>query len=372
MHEQDQVAIADDGDVSRLSLPYASWSADWKSTGLPPFEVIDGQHRLFAFDDSSSLDFEVPVVAFYGLDISWQAYLFYTINIKPKRINPSLAFDLYPLLRSEDWLERAEGHSVYRETRAQEITESLWAHPQSPWYDRINMLGERGVEGVSQSSWIKSIMATLIKPWTQRGSNTGGLFGSRLENEEEVLGWNRAQQAAFLIFSWRELERAVIALKTGWAQNLRAIRHTTEEKPKTDPAFGGQYSLIASDQGVRGFLQTLNDVAYFNAAKWKLGDWHAELSSAAADNDAVTQALATFEKTDAANHVREFAADIAAFDWRTSSTPDLDEQDRRRKLVFRGSGGYKELRLQLLEHLEKNSKSFSELATKIKNQVFDQ
>lgn len=372
VHEQDRVIIADDGDVSRLTLPYPSWTGDWKSTELPPFEVIDGQHRLFAFDDNSSLDFEVPVVAFHGLDISWQAYLFYTINIKPKRINASLAFDLYPLLRSEDWLERAEGHSVYRETRAQEITESLWAHPESPWYDRINMLGERGVEGVSQSSWIKSIMATLIKPWTQRGSNTGGLFGSRLQNEEEVLGWNRAQQAAFLIFSWREFQKAVLAINTGWAHNLRAIRHSTEEKPRIDPAFGGTYSLIASDQGVRGFLQTLNDVAYFSAAKWKLGDWHAELSSAAADNDAVTQALATFEKTEAAGHVRELASDLAAFDWRTSGTPDLDEQHRRRKLVFRGSGGYKELRLQLLEHLERSSKSFSELATKIKNQVFDQ
>ena len=29
-------------------------------------------------------DFELPVVAFVGLDLSWQAYLFYTINIKPK------------------------------------------------------------------------------------------------------------------------------------------------------------------------------------------------------------------------------------------------------------------------------------------------
>jgi hypothetical protein len=52
------------------------------------------------------------LVAFHGLDLSWQAYLFWTINIKPKRINPSLAFDLYPLLRSENWLDKAEGHFV--------------------------------------------------------------------------------------------------------------------------------------------------------------------------------------------------------------------------------------------------------------------
>ena len=89
-----------------LELPYEAWDKGWTPKANAPFEIIDGQHRLWAFDDADTLDsFELPVVAFVGLDISWQAYLFWTINIKPKRINPSLAFDLYPLLRSEDWLE---------------------------------------------------------------------------------------------------------------------------------------------------------------------------------------------------------------------------------------------------------------------------
>ena len=68
--------------------------------------------------------FEVPVVAFRDLDVSWQAYLFYSVNVSPKRINRSLAFDLYPLLRTEDWLDQAEDTIVYRESRAQELTES--------------------------------------------------------------------------------------------------------------------------------------------------------------------------------------------------------------------------------------------------------
>src|SRR5262249_34574149 len=151
----------------------------------------------------------LPVVAFHGLDISWQAYLFWTINIKPKRINPSLAFDLYPLFRAEDWLDRAEGHAVYREARSQELTEALWSHPESPWYDRINMLGERKVPWVSQSAWIKSLMATFIRPWRVRGSNVGGLFGSRMADREEVLGWSRVQQAAFLINAWQQFRLAV-------------------------------------------------------------------------------------------------------------------------------------------------------------------
>jgi len=50
--------------------------------------VIDGQHRLCAFEEELNGEFEVPVVALQGLDIGWQAYLFSSINISPKRINP--------------------------------------------------------------------------------------------------------------------------------------------------------------------------------------------------------------------------------------------------------------------------------------------
>jgi hypothetical protein len=125
------------------------WAPSWQPRILPPFEVIDGQHRLWAFNRNDDPTFELPVVAFHGLDISWQAYLFWTINIKPKRINPSLAFDLYPLLRAEDWLDKAEGHYVYRETRSQELTEALWSNEDSPWYDRINMLGEKKIRWVT-------------------------------------------------------------------------------------------------------------------------------------------------------------------------------------------------------------------------------
>jgi hypothetical protein len=172
---------------------------------------------LWAFEKEVDTSFELPVVAFHGLDVSWQAYLFWTINIKPKRINPSLAFDLYPLLRSEDWLDKAEGHFVYRETRSQELIEALWSHSESPWYDRINMLGERKNRWVSQSAWIRSLLTTLVRSWSGSRSTPGGLFGARVIEGEEVLGWNRAQQAAFLIFAWQKLHDSVRDTNANWA-----------------------------------------------------------------------------------------------------------------------------------------------------------
>jgi DGQHR domain-containing protein len=152
--KEDAIEVNETTGGTVLALPYEEWQSSWQPKVLPPLEVIDGQHRLWAFNRDDDHSFELPVVAFYGLDVSWQAYLFWTINIKPKRINPSLAFDLYPLLRAEDWLDKAEGHYVYRETRSQELTEALWSNPDSPWYDRINMLGEKKVKWVTQSAWI--------------------------------------------------------------------------------------------------------------------------------------------------------------------------------------------------------------------------
>ncbi len=357
-----------------LQLPYDKWSADWEPSRLPPFEVIDGQHRLWAFDGASKLEnFQLPVVAFVGLDISWQAYLFWTINIKPKRINPSLAFDLYPLLRNEDWLDRAEGHLIYRETRAQELTEILWSYPDSPWYDRINMLGERQNRWVTQSAWIKSLTATFVRSWDRRSSTSGGLFGGRSKSEGEVLGWSRAQQAAFLIFAWRKFADAVAASKDAWAENLRhppkagndKVARVEDIKAGDDLAFFGAHSLITTDQGVRGFLHVVNDLCYEQASALKMNIWRPDEQSSANPIAAVESALQGLATQDFAGFVTSIGKELASFDWRTSSTPGLDEPKRRAKLVFRGSGGYKELRTQLLEHLSSSDGGHGEAAKRL-------
>ena len=139
---------------------------------LPPIEIIDGQHRLYAFLDDEELegDFELPVVLFEDLDISWQAYLFWTINITPTRINPSMAYDLYPLLRTVRWLELVEGPMAYRETRAQELTEALWGQPESPWHERIGMLGrERGK--VTQAAFVRSLTLSFVRGWARESQD---------------------------------------------------------------------------------------------------------------------------------------------------------------------------------------------------------
>lgn len=340
----DVIHISDATDtLATLSVPTESQPRD-----LPPIEIIDGQHRLWAFRDAIP-EYELPVVAFHGLDISWQAYLFYTINIKPKRINTSLAFDLYPLLRTEEWLDRFEGHSVYRETRAQELTEQLWSYPDSPWHERINMLGERGRKSVTQASWIRSLLATFVKAYEGRGVKIGGLFGAPVGEHSLALPWTRAQQAAFLIAAWELLRTEIAAIDEEWARTLR----DEEADTSLDPAFAGPSSLLNSDIGVRGYLYIVNDLCFWDADELELWDWLPGDVENASGPRAIETSLESLRQSQIHPYLLDLAKSLAPYDWRSSKAPGLSEGDRMAKARFRGGSGYRELRMDLLRHVIK-------------------
>lgn len=350
------------GGISMFHLPTGVDAGEWEPSALHPIEVIDGQHRLWAFDpEQGASDYELPVVAFVGLDRTWQAYLFWTINIKPKRINSSLAFDLYPLLRHQDWLDRFEGPAIYRETRAQELTELMWSHKASPWYRRINMLGEKGNRDVRQAAWIRALLATFIRPFEGSRRPIGGLFGAPAGEDQEVLDWTREQQAAYLIFAWSQVERAMTASKARWTPMLRREAQL-EAEAKNEPKdtikaerqrapFVSRFSLLATDQGLNGILALTNDLAYLAADKLNLAAWRAAEASEVSDQEAVSEQLEEIVKQPVAQLLIEVADAISDFDWRTSGAPNLTDEERRRASAFRGTGGYRELRLQLHEHV---------------------
>lgn len=331
--------------------------SDLNDDDIHPIEIIDGQHRLFAFDDDDGLgdDYELPVVAFHGLDIAWQAYLFWTINIKPKKINASLAFDLYPLLREESWLYAGEALPVYRESRAQDLTSALWSYEKSPWFRRINMLGGPRKENgpVTQAAFIRSLTSSLIKPWDSNRGH-GGLFGGSTNPQDSGLSWSRIQQAAFLVAIWQILYLEVENCEEGWAVALRSDGADRGEKSsgELDPAFVDNSSLLASDQGVRGFQSVVNDICRENYQELKLQNWNLETDDDELDNVAIAAAVASLREQPVYSAIQALCRELVSFDWRSSSANNLSEGEREKKLVFRGSGGYKELRDQLLKHLQ--------------------
>ncbi|MBA4227089.1 MAG: hypothetical protein C0456_10705 [Hyphomonas sp.] len=308
-----------------------------------PFEVIDGQHRLWAFDETDDLpgDFELPVVAFVGLDIAWQAYLFWSINVSPKRINPSHAFDLYPLLRTQDWLEKTGEIAVYREARAQELVEWLYKHPKSVWVGKINMLGQKGEGRVSQAAWIRSILASYLG--TGRGKGRHGLFHAPVHNEEP-LGWSRPQQVAFIMLFWEYLAEEIRQQVPDWAEH-----YINEER---DPLFD-RSSMLNQDMGVRAVNAAVNDLFLNAALSGEISDWHFN-----ADNDTdtsaedITRALRSLRVKPLAGLLRSVAQTLARFDWRSVDGPYVKGTDAEiLKRAFRGSGGYTLLVRNLLSHL---------------------
>ncbi len=343
-----------------LVLPKEAETSEWQPTGdLYPLEVIDGQHRLLAFGEGEleDEDFDLPVILFEDLDISWQAYLFWTINITPKRISPSLAYDLYPLLRTEDWLEPVPGPLAYREARAQELTEALWMNPESPWNGRISMLGrERGK--VSQAAFVRSLTLSFVRRSDPRGQQPGGLFGSPLsERPSFVLSWSRAQQAAYLIYLWSELEREISESDAAWAQHVRDRTETDlidMLEGKRDPAFAGRYSLLSTDQGVRGFLQVSNDLSFELAGQLRLSSWLRDRASEATNEVEVSEGILELRsRHEISAFVRELCRATAQFDWRSMATPGLTEDEKNRQALYRAGTGYREVRRNLLLHLSR-------------------
>ena len=80
---------------------------------------------------------------------------------------------------------------------------------------------------------------------------------------------------------------------------------------------------------------------------------------------AVQSSLETLRDQDFSIFVSNICENLASFDWRSSSAPELDEELRRAKLVFRGSSGYKELRAQLLEHLAGGEGDIADIARRL-------
>jgi hypothetical protein len=345
VHPDDLVRVEPAGEpIATIRLPEVGRA--WQPTGggVHPFEVIDGQHRLWAFEERDTPDcFELPVVAFHGLDRSWQAYLFWSINIKPKRINASLAYDLYPLLRGEEWLERFSGPFVYRETRAQELVEVLWAHPESPWRGRINMLGEPGGGQVRQAAWVRSLVATFVRASAGPRVRIGGLFGARPREHRPAVPWTRPQQAAFLVGAWARLAKAIEERRPPWALALRR---------RGAPSMFAADSLLNTDQGVRAFLAVLNDVTVLRDAQLDLAGWEVDALGDGRDHGDVSRALAALAQRPAlAAHLDGLARAAAGFDWRTANAAGLTESERTLRLTFRGSGGYAQLRRRLMRHI---------------------
>lgn len=356
---KDLIQIIDSTEGPNIVVPDDAFLQTWNPE-LKPIEVIDGQHRLWAFDETEIINgnFEIPVIAYYDLDRAWQAYMFYVINIKPKKINTSLGYDLYPLLRTQEWLENTrDGLKVYRETRAQELVEAIWLYPESPWHRRISMLGEDS-NNISQNAFIRALTDSFFKKTKREPS---GLFSDVVGKMNEELKWVRPQQAAFIILLWDSISKALRseALEHGklvWVDKIRKESFqlsSLEKELQLDKSFVSKNSNLSRDQGVTGISLFANDFFYTLASESDIDfndiEWDSDIDERQIENSSIDLAISKFINHPIYSYIQQFGEEITKFDWRTSAAEfdDPFQSDLHKK--YRGSGGYREVWKDLLK-----------------------
>jgi hypothetical protein len=372
VNEDDLIEVVSNEEGSTKILLPKSWNnSNWQPTELHPIEVIDGQHRLWAFEENGLFekdweDYELPVVAFHGLDIGWQAYLFYVINIRPERISKSLAYDLYPLLRTEDWLEAAGELKVYRETQAQEIVGILYTEERSPWHNYINMLKDKDAQGVSQASWIRSLMASFFKTRRSNKGGQAGLFGSKIGSDPFPLNWRCPQQAALIALIGNSLKSHMEENSDNLDWIIEIAKSGKRSKTVMNiqsPSFYGTTSLLNTDQGIRGLLHVSNDLLCLKAEEVHLKTlFSSEETSVMTFEDSLRKLE---ENMQLFYLVNALTRSLYSFDWRSSNDETLSADEKLRKSAFRGSGGYKNIRINLLSHIKESSDILREDASRL-------
>lgn len=120
-------------------------------------EVLDGQHRLLGLEDSDNSNlFNMPVVFMFGLTPEEKAYIFSIINSKQTKVNQSLLYDLFELTSKRS-----------PQKTAHEIARSMNSMRESPFFNRLKMLGVKDVgqdlATLSQGTFAQSVMLLYSK-----------------------------------------------------------------------------------------------------------------------------------------------------------------------------------------------------------------
>lgn len=144
--------------------------------------IIDGQHRLNAFNyaDSSCKEIELVCSIFLDLPNPYQAYLFATINGNQKRVDKSLALELF------GYDVENEPHNTWSpEKLAVYLTRKFNFSKKSPLYQKIKLapLYSEIDEIVNREQWLLSTAAMV--------EGIMSLISSNPQNDRDMLAMKR-------------------------------------------------------------------------------------------------------------------------------------------------------------------------------------
>jgi len=129
--------------------------------------VIDGQHRLRAFESSYSGGVMLPLVvtAYFGLELPTMAEIFTRINFFQRPVSKSLVYDMLRINKDPGLVKFAQAHA---------ICEELNGKAGSPFYGLIKMLGI-GDGLLSQAAFVEALstrykIIPMLKPFFDHAS----------------------------------------------------------------------------------------------------------------------------------------------------------------------------------------------------------
>lgn len=140
--------------------------------------VLDGQHRLAGLVDFAG-EFEINVCIFVDADIADQAIIFSTVNLTQTKVNKSLAYDLFDLMKTRSPQKTCHNIAI-----------TLDAERASPFYKMIKRLGVatpgRGAgETLTQATFIEPILQAITdNPMRDRDLYLKNMLPKKLPSEK--------------------------------------------------------------------------------------------------------------------------------------------------------------------------------------------
>jgi DNA phosphorothioation-associated DGQHR protein 1 len=120
--------------------------------------IIDGQHRVFGFQDSEAKDMSLLCSVFIDLPLPYHARIFTNININQKRVDKNLAYNLFQFD-----MEQGEPSTWTPETLAVYFTRVLAEDSSSPLKGmvKLGLANTTSDSSISMASIIDGILSLI-------------------------------------------------------------------------------------------------------------------------------------------------------------------------------------------------------------------
>ncbi|WJR79644.1 DGQHR domain-containing protein [Bradyrhizobium sp. NP1] len=202
--------------------------------------IIDGQHRMKAFENIKGLEFQVNVAVFVGADDATKADIFSTVNLAQTKVNKSLVYDLFSLQKARS-----------SEKTCHEIVVALDEMKESPFFEKIKRLGSatdgRFGETLSQATVVKGLLPYITDD-ALADRDIGKRFGFW-----DPSGPEEVKRRIFRPFFERQQDEKILANVLNY---FSAIRDRWPNAWKNT----GSGNIINRTNGFNGFMRFLRPV----------------------------------------------------------------------------------------------------------------